>query len=41
MVEPYLLKIGFVVRGPNGRRATPAAYEHLGYRRDGPLQLTL
>jgi Holliday junction DNA helicase RuvB len=41
MVEPYLLKIGFVVRGPSGRRATPAAYQHLGYRREGPLQLTL
>ncbi|HEV8675177.1 MAG TPA: Holliday junction branch migration DNA helicase RuvB [Methylomirabilota bacterium] len=36
MVEPYLLKIGFVVRGPNGRRATPAAYQHLGYRPEGP-----
>ena len=32
LVEPYLLKIGFVVRGPSGRRATPAAYQHLGYR---------
>jgi holliday junction DNA helicase RuvB len=40
MVEPYLLKIGFVVRGPSGRRATPAAYQHLGYRSEGPLQLT-
>ena len=39
LVEPYLLKIGFVVRGPSGRRATPAAYQHLGYRTDGPLQL--
>ncbi|MBI3458404.1 MAG: Holliday junction branch migration DNA helicase RuvB [Candidatus Rokubacteria bacterium] len=41
MVEPYLLKIGFVVRGPNGRKATPAAYQHLGYRAEGPLQLSL
>jgi Holliday junction DNA helicase RuvB len=40
MVEPYLLKIGFVVRGPSGRRATPAAYQHLGYRAEGPRQLT-
>jgi len=40
MVEPYLLKIGFVVRGPSGRRATPAAYQHLGYRPEGPLQLS-
>jgi Holliday junction DNA helicase RuvB len=30
MVEPYLLKIGFVVRTPNGRRATRDAYRHLG-----------
>ena len=29
MVEPYLLKIGFVVRTPNGRRATREAYLHL------------
>ena len=41
MVEPYLLKVGFVVRGPNGRRATPSAYQHLGYRPEGPLQLSL
>jgi Holliday junction DNA helicase RuvB len=40
MVEPYLLKIGFIVRGPSGRRATPAAYQHLGYRAEGPLQLS-
>jgi Holliday junction DNA helicase RuvB len=31
VVEPFLLKIGFVVRSPNGRKATPAAYAHLGY----------
>ena len=30
MVEPYLLKIGFVVRMPNGRRVTREAYRHLG-----------
>jgi Holliday junction DNA helicase RuvB len=30
MVEPYLLKIGLVVRTPNGRRATREAYHHLG-----------
>ena len=30
MVEPYLLKIGFVVRTPNGRRVTREAYLHLG-----------
>ncbi len=30
MVEPYLLKIGFLTRTQAGRRATPQAYEHLG-----------
>jgi Holliday junction DNA helicase RuvB len=30
MVEPYLLKIGFIQRTPNGRRATRDAYRHLG-----------
>lgn len=30
MVEPYLLKIGFVTRSPNGRKASERAYEHLG-----------
>jgi Holliday junction DNA helicase RuvB len=41
MVEPYLLKIGFVVRTPNGRKATPTAYQHLGYKAPGPRQLSL
>jgi Holliday junction DNA helicase RuvB len=31
VVEPFLLKIGYVVRASNGRRATPAAYAHLGH----------
>jgi Holliday junction DNA helicase RuvB len=30
VVEPFLLKIGYIVRSPNGRKATPAAYAHLG-----------
>jgi len=30
MVEPYLLKIGFVQRTPAGRRVTRDAYAHLG-----------
>lgn len=30
VVEPYLLKAGFVVRTASGRKATPAAYRHLG-----------
>jgi Holliday junction DNA helicase RuvB len=30
--EPFLLKQGLILRTPRGRVATPAAYEHLGYR---------
>ena len=30
VVEPFLLKIGYIVRSPNGRRATAVAYAHLG-----------
>ena len=30
VVEPFLLKRGFVVRTANGRRLTPQAYGHLG-----------
>jgi Holliday junction DNA helicase RuvB len=30
MVEPYLLKIGFLNRTPSGRKATRMAYNHLG-----------
>ena len=30
VVEPYLLKIGFVTRSPAGRRASAEAYRHLG-----------
>jgi len=29
MVEPYLLKIGFVTRNPSGRKATEEVYKHL------------
>jgi Holliday junction DNA helicase RuvB len=29
VVEPFLLKLGFVVRTASGRKVTPAAYEHL------------
>lgn len=44
MVEPYLLKIGFINRTPSGRKATRAAYEHLGIEYPGNhnnSQLTL
>ncbi len=34
VVEPYLLKIGFLTRTPAGRRITPAALEHLGLPAD-------
>jgi len=30
MIEPFLLKIGFINRTPRGRQATAPAYEHLG-----------
>ncbi|MBU4317164.1 MAG: Holliday junction branch migration DNA helicase RuvB [Proteobacteria bacterium] len=30
MVEPYLLKIGFIIRTSSGRKASEAAYRHLG-----------
>ncbi len=32
VVEPYLLKIGLVIRTASGRRASETAYKHLGYR---------
>lgn len=28
--EPFLIQIGFLIRTPRGRMATPAAYEHFG-----------
>lgn len=31
VVEPYLLQLGFIERTPQGRVATRAAYEHLGF----------
>ena len=37
IVEPYLLKIGFVLRTSSGRKATEAAYKHLGFRVQGKL----
>jgi Holliday junction DNA helicase RuvB len=35
VVEPYLLKIGFVQRTATGRKTTPAALAHLGVRAAG------
>ena len=31
LVEPYLLKIGMIIRTSSGRKTTEAAYKHLGY----------
>jgi Holliday junction DNA helicase RuvB len=36
VVEPFLLKIGFVLRTARGRMATQAAYDHLGISRKAP-----
>jgi Holliday junction DNA helicase RuvB len=42
VVEPFLLKIGYVVRTASGRKVTEAAFEHLGVRRpDAPGQARL
>lgn len=37
--EPFLLQMGFLERTPRGRKATPAAYKHLGF--DIPRNQTL
>ncbi|HSR89379.1 MAG TPA: Holliday junction branch migration DNA helicase RuvB [Candidatus Udaeobacter sp.] len=37
--EPFLLQMGFLERTPRGRKATPAAYAHLGY--NAPKKQTL
>jgi len=31
LVEPYLLKIGMIIRTSSGRKASESAYRHLGY----------
>jgi len=31
VVEPYMLKIGFIIRTSSGRKASDAAYKHLGF----------
>lgn len=38
VVEPYLLKEGFVVRTASGRKATSLAYRHLGVSGGTPVQ---
>lgn len=38
LVEPYLMKVGFLDRTPQGRRATDSAYHYLGIKENhGPL----
>ncbi len=41
VVEPFLLKIGFIQRTSSGRRATDQAREHLGVAPRGPQQRLL
>ncbi len=41
VVEPYLLQLGFIDRTPQGRVATPKAYEHLGLPYQGSPQKRL
>lgn len=38
VVEPYLLKIGFIKRSPRGRVVSEAAYKHLGVDYDKEIQ---
>ncbi len=37
VVEPYLLKIGLIMRTPSGRKASESACRHLGFRSQGGL----
>ena len=37
VVEPYLLKIGFVLRTASGRKASDTAFRHLGHKVQGRL----
>ncbi|MDX2499783.1 MAG: Holliday junction branch migration DNA helicase RuvB [Deltaproteobacteria bacterium] len=32
IVEPYLLKIGFIIRTSSGRKASEAAFRHMGFK---------
>lgn len=41
VAEPFLLRLGFITRGPRGREATPAAWRHLGVTPEPQAQLTL
>jgi Holliday junction DNA helicase RuvB len=37
VIEPYLIKAGFITRTPRGRTATPKAYSHMGRKTPGNL----
>jgi len=37
VIEPYLIKAGFITRTPRGRIATQKAYSHLGYKKPNGL----
>lgn len=39
VVEPYLLKMGFVIRTPQGRKATEKAYSHLNLSQKSDMSL--
>ncbi|HWR57362.1 MAG TPA: Holliday junction DNA helicase RuvB C-terminal domain-containing protein, partial [Thermodesulfovibrionales bacterium] len=39
VVEPFLLKSGFVIRTSQGRKATEKAYSHLNISHKGELGL--
>jgi len=41
VVEPFLLKIGFLKRTPRGRELTDLAYDHIGASRKNPLKKNL
>lgn len=38
VAEPFLVRLGLIVRTPRGRVATPAAWEHVGVRPQVPAQ---
>ena len=37
VIEPYMLKIGFIVRTSSGRKVSEAGFKHLGYRVQGNM----
>ncbi|MAT60369.1 MAG: Holliday junction branch migration DNA helicase RuvB [Micrococcales bacterium] len=41
VAEPFLVRLGFLSRGPRGREATPAGWQHLGVTPPAPKQTQL